>query len=353
VLGGGQLARMLALAGHPLGIDCTFLDPATDACAGPVGELLVAPYDDPDGLDRLADAADAVTFEFESVPAASAERLAARVAVQPPPAALATSQDRLAEKTLFRELGIETAAFRAIDSQHDVAAGPLPGVLKTRRLGYDGKGQRVLRQAGDATGAFDALGSVPQILEQLIEFDRELSIVGVRSMAGDVAAYPLVENHHRDGILRVTHAPAPNLKAELQEQAERWLRLILERLDYVGVMAVELFQAGDRLLANEMAPRVHNSGHWTIEGAETSQFENHLRAVCGLPLGSTALRAPCTMVNLIGGVPEREALLAIDGAHVHLYGKAPRRGRKVGHVTVTGGREWRHVAELADAAGDC
>ncbi|HZI36116.1 MAG TPA: ATP-grasp domain-containing protein, partial [Gaiellales bacterium] len=249
VLGGGQLARMMALAGHPLGITCTVLDPAADACAGAVADLIVGAYDSPDGLDRLARSSDVVTFEFESVPAASAERLAGHVAVQPPPAALEVAQDRLHEKRLFAELGIETATFRAIGSQAELDGGPLPGVLKTRRLGYDGKGQRVLREAGDAQGAFTALGEVPLILEGLVEFDRELSIVAVRASGGEVACYPLVENHHREGILRITHAPAPDAGAALQELAERYARLVLERLEYVGVLALELFQVGNRLLA--------------------------------------------------------------------------------------------------------
>ncbi|MDX6519728.1 MAG: 5-(carboxyamino)imidazole ribonucleotide synthase [Gaiellales bacterium] len=352
ILGGGQLARMIALAGHPLGVPCSFLDPSPEACAGPVGELVVDAYDSAAGLDRLASTCDLVTFEFESVPAAAAERLAAQVAVHPPAQALAIAQDRVHEKRVFQELGIETARFWAIDSQADLEAAALPGVLKTRRLGYDGKGQRVLRDRDDMTGAFTALGTVPLIAEQLVEFERELSIVAVRGRDGGVACYPLVENHHRDGILRVTHAPAPGLTPELQALGESHARLLLDRLDYVGVLALELFQVGDSLLANEMAPRVHNSGHWTIEGAETSQFENHLRAVCGLPLGSTELRTPSTMVNLIGGTPPLAELAAIEGAHVHLYGKAPRPGRKLGHVTVTGGREWRSVAALADAAGE-
>jgi 5-(carboxyamino)imidazole ribonucleotide synthase len=349
VLGGGQLARMMALAGHPLGITCTVLDPAADACAGAVAELIVGVYDSADGLDRLAQASDVVTFEFESVPAASAERLAGHVAVLPPPGALEVAQDRLAEKRLFAELGIETAPFRAIGSQAELDGGPIPGVLKTRRLGYDGKGQRVLREAGDAEGAFAALGEVPLILEGLVAFDRELSIVAARAADGEVACYPLVENHHREGILRITHAPAPEASASLQELAEHYARLVLERLEYVGVLALELFQVGNRLLANEMAPRVHNSGHWTIEGAETSQFENHLRAVCGLPLGSTALRMPCTMVNLIGAAPATAELAAIPRLHVHLYDKPPRPGRKVGHVTVTRGGDWEAAAALADA----
>jgi 5-(carboxyamino)imidazole ribonucleotide synthase len=351
ILGGGQLARMIALAGHPLGIACSFLDPSPEACAGPVGELIVDAYDSPGGLDRLAAVSDVVTFEFESVPAASAARLSERVPVLPPAESLAISQDRLHEKRLFGELGIETPAFAAVDSQADLSAAPLPGVLKTRRLGYDGKGQRLLRAGADRDGAFTEMGGVPLLVEQLIEFDRELSIVGVRARDGSIASYPLVENHHRDGILRVTHAPAPAVSPALEQLGERYMRTLLERLDYVGVLALELFQVGDRLLANEIAPRVHNSGHWTIDGAETSQFENHLRAVCGLTLGSTAVTAPCTMVNLVGGVPPLAELAAIEGAHVHLYGKSPRPGRKLGHVTVTGGREWRRVAELAQLSG--
>jgi 5-(carboxyamino)imidazole ribonucleotide synthase len=352
ILGGGQLARMIALAGHPLGIACTFLDPAREACAGAVGELIVDRYDSAEGLDQLAERGDVVTFEFESVPAESAARLADRVAVRPPPGALEVAQDRLNEKRLFEQLGIDTPRFAAVGSQGDLDDWPLPSVLKTRRLGYDGKGQRLLRTASDSRSAFSEMGGVPMIVEQLVEFDRELSIIGVRGLDGSLSCYPLVENHHRDGILRITQAPAPELTPAVELLAERYMRLLMERLEYVGVLALELFQVGDRLLANEIAPRVHNSGHWTIEGAETSQFENHLRAVCGLPLGSTALRAPATMVNLVGGAPPLADLAAIDHAHVHLYGKSPRPGRKLGHVTVTAGDGWRRVAELADAAGD-
>jgi 5-(carboxyamino)imidazole ribonucleotide synthase len=351
-LGGGQLARMMALAGIPLGIRSSFLDPASDACAGVAGDLIVDAYDAPAGLDRLAASADVVTFEFESVPAASAERLASRVAVHPPPRALDVAQDRLSEKWLFAQLGIETTGFVAIDSQGDLDAAARPGVLKTRRLGYDGKGQRVLAGAGDSEGAFDDLGGVPLLLEDLVDFDRELSAIAVRSRDGEVRCYPLVENHHAEGILRVTHAPAPGLTPELQALGERYVTAVLEELEYVGVLALELFQVGAQLLANEMAPRVHNSGHWTIEGAETSQFENHVRAVCGLPLGGIAARGTSTMVNLVGGVPDAAAMLAIDGAHLHQYGKAPRPGRKVGHVTVTGAGDWQRIAELArEAAG--
>src|SRR5262249_18772831 len=193
------------------------------------------------------------------------------------------------------------------------------------------------------------LGGVPLLLEDLVRFDRELSAIAVRGRDGDVRCYPLVENHHAEGILRVTHAPAPDLTADLQALGERYVTAVLEELDYVGVLALELFQAGDRLLANEMAPRVHNSGHWTIEGAETSQFENHLRGVCGLPLGDVAARGSSTMVNLIGTVPDQAAVLAVEGAHLHLYGKAPRPGRKLGHVTVIGGGDWRRIVQLTGA----
>jgi 5-(carboxyamino)imidazole ribonucleotide synthase len=226
-------------------------------------------------------------------------------------------------------------------------------VLKTRRMGYDGKGQMVARDRGQLAGAFAALGGVPLIAEQLVEFDRELSIVAARGRDGRTAAYPLVENSHRDGILRLTQAPAGGVTSDLRRQAERAVGLIADQLDYVGVLALELFQVGDRLLANEIAPRVHNSGHWTIEGAVTSQFENHLRAVLGLPLGDPAARGRCAMVNLIGEPPATESVLAVPGAHLHLYGKAARPGRKIGHVTVTGEASLeQRTARIAALAGE-
>ena len=338
ILGGGQLARMLALAAHPLGIRTVCLDPGPDACAGAVAELIVAAYDDPEALDRLAAAADVVTFEFESVPAESAERLAELVAVAPPPLALATAQDRLHEKRLFNELGIETPEFQPIASQDELdRLSGLPAVVKTRRLGYDGKGQRVIANAGEAAGVFDDLGGVPLIAEALVPFDRELSIVAVRAANGEVQSYPLVENHHAEGILRMTRAPAAGVPPSLQAVGEDYARRLLEALGYVGVLALELFQVGDRLLANEMAPRVHNSGHWSIDASTTSQFENHVRAVAGLPLGPADVAIPSVMLNLIGRAPDTAAVLAIAGAHLHLYDKAPRPGRKIGHVTVAGG----------------
>ena len=338
VLGGGQLGRMLALAGYPLGLRFRFLDPAPDAPAGHLAEHLIGSYGDLDLLDDFADGLDMVTYEFENVPVAAAQRLAQRVPVYPPPAALATAQDRLAEKNFFTKLEIPTPHFAAVDVRADLEAAiaviGLPGVLKTRRMGYDGKGQAVLRALEDADGVWQMLSGQPLIYEAFVPFDRELSILAVRGQDGATAFYPLVENHHREGILRLSLGPAPDCPPALQVQAAAYAQRALAALNYVGVLAIELFQVGDALLANEMAPRVHNSGHWTIEGAVTSQFENHLRAVCGLPLGDTSPRGYAAMVNLIGALPERPALLAIPGAHLHDYGKAPRPGRKLGHITL-------------------
>ncbi len=336
IVGGGQLARMMALAGYPLGLRFVVLDPARDACAGQVAPQIHGEYDDFDALDELGRRCDVVTFDFENVPAAALEHLINEVPAYPGPQALATAQDRLGEKTLFRELGIATPAFVPVASREalEVAARVigLPAVLKTRRMGYDGKGQRVLRDAAELDAAWDALGGVPLILEGFVPFEREVSIVVVRGHDGAVAFYPLTENRHEGGILRLSHAPlaAPELEAQAQAHA----RALLAKLDYVGVLAIEFFVLGGKLVANEMAPRVHNSGHWTIEGAETSQFENHLRAVCGLPLGSTAARGHSAMVNFIGELPDRDRWIAEPGAHWHDYGKEPRAGRKVGHATL-------------------
>jgi len=337
VLGGGQLGRMLALAGYPLGHAFVFLDPAPEALLG-IGEHLVAPPDDARALAELASRVDLVTYEFENVPVASARTLAARVPVYPSPEALEVSQDRFVEKTLFTRLGIPTAPFVAVDSREALdralAEVGMPAVLKTRRLGYDGKGQAVLRSAGDVEGAWAALGGVPCILEGFVRFARELSILAVRGRHCVTVYYPLVENRHEGGILRRSLAPAPDLSPALAADAERFALTLLEHLRYVGVLCLELFEVDGRLLTNEMAPRVHNSGHWTIEGAETSQFENHVRAVTGAPLGSPAPIGVAAMLNLIGGWPDPSAILAVPGTHLHLYGKAPRPGRKTGHVTV-------------------
>jgi 5-(carboxyamino)imidazole ribonucleotide synthase len=258
--------------------------------------------------------------------------------VWPPPRALEVSQDRVVEKQFLEFAGVPVAPWRPIGSRVELTRAlaelGCPAVLKTRRLGYDGKGQHVIHEATEVEEAWARLGAAPLILEGFVRFDRELSILAARGQDGATVCYPLVENLHADGILRRSAAPAPGVSPTLQAVAEGHARRVLETLDYVGVLAIELFQVGDRLLANEMAPRVHNSGHWTIEGAETSQFENHLRAVAGLPLGGTAPRGASVMLNLIGTLPDTAAILAIPGAHLHLYGKAPRPGRKLGHVTL-------------------
>ena len=338
VLGGGQLGRMLGLAGIPLGLSFRFLDPSPDAPAQAVGDLVVAALDDEAAAAKAADGSAVVTYEWEGVPAATAYEAGRAVPIRPAPLALEVSQDRFVEKSAFRARNIATAPFRSVHDRGSldeaIAEIGLPAVLKTRRGGYDGKGQAVLRAPADADAAFAELRDVPLILEGFIPFARELSIVGVRGLDGAVACWPVVENTHELGILRLTRAPAPGADAALQARAEACIRPLLDDLDYVGVACVELFDVEGELLANEMAPRVHNSGHWTIEGAETSQFENHLRAVLGWPLGSTAARGVSAMVNCIGALPDRDALLATPGAHLHDYGKAPRRGRKVGHVTV-------------------
>ncbi len=367
ILGGGQLARMLALAGLPLGVRCKVLDPAPDAVAGHAAELVVGAYDDPAALARLAAGVDAVTFEFENVPARAVEWLQQHVRVAPAPRALAVGQDRLAEKTLFTRLGFGVPAFRAADTGPElgdaIAAVGAPCVVKTRRLGYDGKGQARVR-AGEAPAAAAArvLGELRPglpagaaadlIVEAFVPFDRELSVLAVRGRDGRTEVYPLVENVHEGGILRQSRAPAPHVPAGVREAAERFVQALLLELDYVGVLAVELFLCGDRLLANELAPRVHNSGHWTIEGAECSQFENHVRAVLGLPLGSTAMAGggEATMRNLIGAMPARDAVLALPGVHLHDYGKLPREGRKLGHATVVGNDRARIDALAAAVA---
>jgi len=349
ILGGGQLARMLALAGAPLGLRARCLDPSPDAVAGHVSELIVANYDDEGALKRLADGADVCTFEFENVPVQATEWLTDHATVHPHPRALGVGQDRLTEKRLFQSLGIEVAKHQAADTReelHDaVASVGAPCIVKTRRLGYDGRGQVRLRPGEDLAKNIDeAFATLTRgydgglIVEGMVPFDRELSVLAVRSRAGEVRCYPLVENEHAGGILRRSRAPAPNLSDELQATAEELVTQVIHELGYVGVLAVELFEVGGRLLANELAPRVHNSGHWTIEGSVCSQFENHLRAVHGLPLGSTEMvQGGCaTMINLIGEMPERSHVLQLDGVHVHDYGKTARPNRKLGHATVFG-----------------
>jgi 5-(carboxyamino)imidazole ribonucleotide synthase len=343
VIGAGQLGRMLALAGYPLGIRCEFYDRSTDTPGGQVGPIHTGSFDDVAALATFASRADVLTFDWENIPVSSLEPLAGLVPIYPQPEALAVAQDRLLEKTLFRDLGIPTPDFAPVDLRSDLEAAieriGMPGILKTRRLGYDGKGQARIRTRADIDAAWAALGGDALIYEGFVRFSREVSLIAVRSSRGEVAFYPLAENVHEHGILAETRAPAPR-SAALQKRAEKHLRAVLERFRYVGVLAMEFFVEDGRLVANEMAPRVHNSGHWTIEGAETSQFENHLRAILGLPLGSTRPRGHSAMVNFVGRMPATASALKVPGLHLHDYGKSEARpGRKLGHgtaVTATG-----------------
>ncbi len=337
ILGGGQLGRMLALAGYPLGFRFLLLDPDATACGGDTAPLIAADYDDPAALDRLAGECDVVTYDFENVPASSAAALARQVPVHPVPAALACAQDRWREKQLFTELRIPTPPYAAVDNRDDLGAAldriGLPAILKTRRFGYDGKGQAVLHRAADSETAWQRLGGRPLIVEAFVPFDAECSIIAARSAKGRIAAYPLTRNLHRDGILAASLAPYPGGEA-LYSEALDWISRLLDYFSYIGVMALELLVAGGRLLANEFAPRVHNSGHWTIDGATTSQFENHLRAIAGLPLGATDCPGTALMLNWIGEMPERAPWLSVPGLHWHDYRKTPRPGRKLGHATL-------------------
>lgn len=335
IIGGGQLGRMLALSGTPLGMQFVFLDPAPDACAAALGEHIRADYADDDHLRQLAEEVDLVTFEFESVPAETVAFLSGFVPVYPSAAALGITRDRLQEKDLFARLDIPVATYANIESQQDLdEALPrigYPALLKTRTLGYDGKGQKLIHQADDATDAFEQLGARPCILEQFIRFSGEVSLITVRSREGEVRCYPLVHNTHRDGILRLSVVSEDH---PLQSLAEDYASRVLSALDYTGVLTFEFFEHEGGLIANEVAPRVHNSGHWSIEGAECSQFENHLRAVTGLPLGETSPVGCSAMINFIGSVPEPARVTALPWTHLHHYNKAFKAGRKVGHATL-------------------
>jgi 5-(carboxyamino)imidazole ribonucleotide synthase len=348
VIGGGQLGRMLALAGTPLGMQFTFLDPAADACAAALGEHLHADYSSPEHLQQLAQSVDLVTFEFESVPAETVAYLEQFVPVYPSAQALRIARDRWFEKSMFKDLGIPTTEFADVLSQADLDAAVaqigLPAVLKTRTLGYDGKGQKVLREPADVVDAFAYLGNVPCILEGFVDFSGEVSLVAVRGRDGEVCCYPLVHNVHHEGILHLSLASDQHpLQALAQDYAQR----VLNELEYVGVLAFEFFEVDGGLKANEIAPRVHNSGHWTIEGAQCSQFENHLRAVAGLPLGSVDKVGHSGMLNFIGSIPATADVLAVADCHLHDYSKAFKPGRKVGHVTVRSESEAQLKQQIA------
>jgi 5-(carboxyamino)imidazole ribonucleotide synthase len=341
ILGAGQLGRMLALAGYPLGLDFLFLDPAKDAPAGQLAPVLQAPFTDRKVLGQLARQCEVTTIDWENVSVEALRALSgAGARVAPPIPAVATAQDRVSEKRLFERLGIPTTRWQAVSSRAQLERAMreigLPGVIKTRRLGYDGKGQAVVKSREDAARAWDEMGSVGLahglMYEEWIPYDCEVSIIGARSRRGEVVIYPLNGNVHGQGILRLTRAPYG--PPRWQRLAADYLKRVLTRFHYVGILTIEFFVRGGRLIANEMAPRVHNSGHWTIEGAVTSQFENHLRAILNLPLGSTRPTGYSAMLNLIGTLPPRDTLLHWEGVHLHDYGKEPRPGRKIGHCTV-------------------
>jgi 5-(carboxyamino)imidazole ribonucleotide synthase len=362
ILGGGQLGYMLALAGYPLGLHFRFFDPSPEAPVGRIASRVTADFRDESALEKFANGLELVTYEFENVPVDSVRFLAERAPVYPSPRALEVAQDRIREKALFQELGIPTTEFVPVAGRDELDAAVkkigLPAILKTCRMGYDGKGQWHLRTADDVAKAKSDLSQqstntpasreIRYILEKFVPFARELSVIAVRARTGETAVYPLVENHHRGGILRLSLAPAPHLDPAIQRAAEQAARAVFDELQYVGVLAIEFFEQGGKLLANEMAPRVHNSGHWTIEGALTSQFENHLRAVVGLPLGSTLAIGCSAMLNLIGETPEAAEVLAIRDAHLHLYGKSARAGRKLGHVTLRASSSEQLASRLAE-----
>lgn len=350
ILGAGQLGRMLALAGYPLGHRFRFLDPASDSPAGLLADHLALGYADTSALEQFANGLDVVTYEFENVPVEAARHLENFVPVYPPSLALEKAQDRFIEKSFFQELGIPTPKFTINGLSHGLTDGNgfdkrtlsrthrekrmlkdvgFPAVLKTRRMGYDGKGQSIVHSQAEVA----AEKAEDCILEEFVSFDRELSIIAVRNRSGETKFYPLIENHHRDGILRLSLVIG-NVSTELQKQAEDYATRVMSALKYVGVLTIEFFEKDGQLLANEMAPRVHNSGHWTIEGAVTSQFENQVRAVTDAPLGNTNPLGVCAMVNLVGNIPDEKSILKIDGAHLHLYDKAPRPKRKLGHITL-------------------
>ncbi|ALM51523.1 5-(carboxyamino)imidazole ribonucleotide synthase [Halomonas huangheensis] len=351
VLGAGQLGRMLALAGYPLANRFTFLDTTGHPSVG-IGDVMIDT--DQRHLDSFLASVDLVTYEFEHLPVSLVQAIEAERPVYPSSEAIRVCQNRAEEKALFDRLSIPTPAYRLVESAEalEAAARELgtPVVAKSVTEGYDGKGQAVLRDPTDAAEAWQRINHPRLIVESFVDFVREVSIIAVRGQDGQVVFYPMAENVHVDGILRYSLAPMPDLDEAVQHCADGYIRALLDELDYVGVLTLELFQCADgSLLANEMAPRVHNSGHWTMDGAVTSQFENHLRAIQGLPLGDTEALAPTCMVNVIGREPDSAEVLAIKHAHLHRYDKSERAGRKLGHINLVADNH----AELLDKVRAC
>ncbi|NNF15817.1 MAG: 5-(carboxyamino)imidazole ribonucleotide synthase [Gammaproteobacteria bacterium] len=343
IVGAGQLGRMMALAGIPMGLRFEFLDSNPQAPAASLGKLHVGSINDASALAQLADAVDVMTFEVENIPADVFSAVADKTVLAPSAKALGMAQDRLCEKKLFHKLQIPTARFAPVDSEQDLqeAADDLgfPCVLKTRRMGYDGRGQVFLHSDTELSDAWRKLDSNELLLEEFVDFEQEMSLIAARNRSGATVFYPLTTNTHCNGILHTSQAPSGN--TELTAKARHYVHNLLDDLDYCGVLTLELFVTSAGLLANEIAPRVHNSGHWSIEGAATSQFENHLRAILDWPLGSTAVTGHSAMINFLGCLPTPEQSLDIPGLHYHSYDKAARPSRKIGHATI--------VAEQPDA----
>jgi 5-(carboxyamino)imidazole ribonucleotide synthase len=348
IIGAGQLGQMLGFAARDLGMQCQFVDPSPNPPAAQCGPVIQAAFDDPVALATLADSCDVITYEFENVPVEALRVIADRVDVYPPPDALRHAQDRLAEKQLFDQLNIPLPAYQKVDTLADLRTAAesvgLPLVLKTRRLGYDGKGQFVVKTHGDIADAWDELGGVELIAEAWVNFDFEVSAIGARNVTGEVVSYPLTQNQHVNGILHASKAPLTD--EALTRTAEKYMVGLLEHLNYVGVLALELFVVGDQLLANEFAPRVHNSGHWSIEGASPSQFAAHLLAICDDKLTTPELNGHAGMLNLIGEIPAQAHNL--EFGTLHDYGKEPRPGRKLGHITVLADSAAERDRQLAE-----
>jgi 5-(carboxyamino)imidazole ribonucleotide synthase len=336
IIGGGQLAQMLAQAGQSMNLSFAFLAPEPDACAAPYGNHFAYDYDDKNAIQQLSDWADVITYEFESIPVSVIAAFETNKPVHPSSSALEIASDRANEKQMFNNLGIATAEYRLVNSFDDLESGiselGFPSILKTRREGYDGKGQTLLRTKEQLQEAWEKVAGVACILEKVVKFDREVSIVAARSASGEMMTYPLAENTHGDGILKLSIALQND---PLQEKAEAIVHKVMQEMQYVGVMAIELFDVNGELAANELSPRVHNSGHWSMDGVEASQFENHLLAISNQRLKPVSLKQPAAMVNLIGQLPAKESVEKIPGAVMYDYGKAVRPGRKVGHINIT------------------
>jgi len=338
ILGSGQLGRMLALAGHPLGHSFSFFDSSANSATAGLGECTVASFEDIAALTRFARECDVITYEFENVPCSAAEVLSTIKPVFPPARALEVSQDRLVEKEFLQGLGIGTPRFRSASSESELReaceALGLPCIAKTRRFGYDGKGQARIDDLADVSRVWKALQGAPLLVEGFVPFSRELSVIATRDQGGQVCWYPLSQNEHIEGILHRSELPAPDVTHTMRKTAYELISKVLEELQYVGTLAIELFEVRGEVLANEMAPRVHNSGHATIDCVASSQFENHIRAITGMSLGAAEPHSRAVMLNVVGRLPDLDEVRALSNARVHLYGKEPRPGRKLGHITL-------------------